>query len=185
MEIGRVYMVKRFGLAAILAVLAASPALAHVGHGVAGLAAGLSHPMGGWDHLVPMIAVGLWASVIGGRALWLLPLTFVAVMVAGAGFGLAGFQLPYAELLVLASVITLSGMALLKLRLNLALSASIAAIFALAHGQLHGGEMPLDVSGAAYFAGFALATAALHGVGLVAGHYLTSKTQVRAPRTTS
>jgi urease accessory protein len=178
-------MMKRLGLAALLALVATNPAAAHVGHGVAGLAAGLSHPMSGWDHLVPMVAIGLWASAIGGRALWLLPLTFVAVMVAGAGLGLAGFALPYAELLVLASVVTLSAMALLKLRLNLAFSASIAALFALAHGHLHGGEMPMNVSGLTYFVGFAMATAALHGVGLVAGHYLTSKTQVRAPRTTS
>jgi urease accessory protein len=178
-------MMKRVGLVALLALVATNPASAHVGHGVAGLAAGLSHPMGGWDHLVPMIAIGLWASVMGGRALWLLPVTFVGVMVAGAGLGLTGVALPFAELLVLASVITLSAMAILKIRLNLALSASVAAIFALAHGHLHGGEMPMDVSGAAYFAGFALATAALHGVGLVAGHYLTSKTEVRAPRTTS
>lgn len=177
-------MIKRFALAGLSTLLLTAAASAHPGHG-AGLLAGLAHPLTGLDHLVTMLAIGLWAALVGGRQFWLIPVTFVCVLLAGAALGVAGVALPAAETLVLASAIAVSAFAIFRLRLPVAVSLGLAASFALAHGLVHGAEMPVDASLAAYFAGFAASTIALHAIGMLAGRYLTSSTEVRAPRTTS
>jgi len=155
-------------LIAALLLLPAT-ALAHPGH-VEGsaFAAGLSHPMAGADHLLAMLAVGLWAASIGARAAWALPLTFVAAMIAGGAMGAAGVHLPMVEPMILASSILIGAAIALALRPGLAAVLPVIAVFGLVHGHAHGVEGPAQGL-LAYGAGFALATAVLHLAGLVLG----------------
>ncbi|MEA2983351.1 MAG: urease accessory protein [Alphaproteobacteria bacterium] len=157
-----------------LAVLAtagfSSAALAHVGdHSHMSLAEGLVHPFSGLDHVLAMVAVGLWASQLGGRALWLLPLTFPAVMAAGAALGMSGVALPGVEIGIAGSVMVLGGAVALALRPSLAISIPLIGAFALLHGYSHGVELPASVSALSYGAGFIAATLALHGLGIAIG----------------
>lgn len=160
-------MTRATGLLAFAAALALPlPALAHVGHGAEGFAAGLAHPVFGPDHLLAMVAVGLWAGLTGGRALWVWPASFVAAMLAGGMLGLGGTALPAIELAIVGSVVALGMAAALDLKPHVAVGAVAIALFGLAHGNAHGLEAPGTGSGAAYAAGFVVATAALHGLGL-------------------
>jgi urease accessory protein len=150
-----------------LLMLAAGPALAHPGHGsTASFAAGIAHPFGGLDHIAVMVAVGLWAALKGGRALWLWPAAFVGMMLVGAAFGMAHVPVPLVEPGILASVVALGLLVALAVDLPVWTGAAIVAVFALLHGHAHGTEVAETVSGAEYMAGFALATATLHGVGI-------------------
>jgi urease accessory protein len=154
----------------VAAAFAFAPALAqaHPGHAPgANFTHGFVHPMMGLDHVLAMVAVGLWAAQLGGRAAWLVPAAFVSVMTAGAGLGMSGVHLPFVEQGIFASVLVLGLLIATAARLPLAASAAIVGVFALFHGVAHGTEMPASVSGLAYAAGFALATAILHGVGLL------------------
>jgi urease accessory protein len=147
-----------------------SAANAHTGGGaVHGFAHGFEHPFGGWDHLLAMVAIGLWAAQLGGRAIWAVPTAFVATMLLGGLAGMAGFSLPFMEVGILASVVGLGVLIAAAFRLPLALTVALAACFALFHGQAHGLEMPANASGFTYAAGFVLSTIALHAVGLAAG----------------
>ena len=151
-------------------------ALAHTGHDeVSGLASGILHPITGADHLLAMLAVGLIAALCGGRMLWATPLTFVGAMLVGAGLGLLGMALPGVESWILASVVLLGLVAAVP-RQHLPGSLLLAgtALFGLFHGYAHGAEAPATGSVAGYLIGFALATAALHGLGIVAGRQLPS-----------
>jgi urease accessory protein len=151
------------GLAAALLAVTASPLLAHTGAGpVHGLAHGLAHPLGGVDHLL-----GMWAAQRGGRATWLLPLSFVVGMVGGGLLGMGGLALPGIELGIVLSVVLLGAAVAVASRVPLAASMAVVAVLAVAHGHAHGTEMPASVSAAAYAAGFVTATAALHGAGVV------------------
>jgi urease accessory protein len=153
----------------ILAALSA-PAFAHTGAGaVHGFAAGFAHPLEGADHLLAMFAVGLWAAALGGRALWLLPLSFVSVMGLGAALAFAGLALPHAEWLVAASVLAF-GLALWRdFRAAAGWAGALTGGFALFHGYVHAAELAAGANAASYAAGFLLATAGLHGLGLAAG----------------
>jgi urease accessory protein len=159
----------------ILVAAAAVPALAaltsaasaHTGLHVAGLGDGLAHPFSGLDHVLAMVAVGLWASQLGRPASWLLPVTFPIVMALGAV--LAGLSLPWAEMGIAASVVVLGAAVALRLRSALLLSVALIALFALFHGYGHGIELPQSASALAYGAGFIVATLALHGIGLALG----------------
>jgi urease accessory protein len=168
-------MRRSLGHAASLVVLVAAAAtlntaaLAHPGHPDLGFAGGFAHPLAGLDHLLAMVAVGLWASRLGGRALWLLPLTFPAVMAAGAALGFGGLALPWIEIGIAGSVLVLGAMVALTLRPSLAASLPLIAAFALLHGYSHGVELPVDASGLTYGAGFIAATLALHLVGIGLG----------------
>ena len=143
-------------------------ALAHPGHDTGTVLAGAAHPLGGADHILAMVALGLLAAQIGGRALWALPVTFVSAMLAGGLLGFAGAGFPAVEPLILASVIVLGAMVALALRAPMPVLIAMVAVFGAAHGWAHGAEGP--ASGlSAYAAGFALATAALHGAGLLIG----------------
>lgn len=156
--------------AAFLIALSLVPTLAHAhpGHG-GGLGAGLAHPVQGLDHVLAMIAVGLWAAQLGGRARWAVPAAFVAVMMLGNAFGMAGVAVPMVEPAIVCSVIILGLLVLAAARLPLAASVAVVSVFALFHGAAHGVEVSANASGLTFTAGFALATAALHGCGLALG----------------
>ncbi|MGU3540771.1 HupE/UreJ family protein [Methylobacterium sp. A54F] len=150
------------------------PALAHPGHGdAAGFLHGFQHPLGGLDHVLAMVAVGLLAAIRGGRALWLLPAAFLTMMTGGALLGMAGIALPHAEAGIALSIVAFGIAAAMGLSLPLVGATLLVAAFAVFHGYAHGAEMPEAASGLAYGAGFLAATALLHaagiGLGLAAG----------------
>lgn len=150
-------------------LLAPTAALAHTGHGeTASFFAGLQHPVSGLDHVTVMLAVGLLAALKGGRALWLWPLTFIAVMVAGGALGMAQVQLPLVEPAILASVVVLGVLVALAVNLPIWLGALVIGVSALFHGHAHGLEAASH-GGLGYMTGFVVTTAALHlaGIGLV------------------
>lgn len=160
-------------LAVVSAPLAfvAGMAQAHSGVGpVNGFAAGAIHPLTGADHLLAMVGVGLWASMLGGRAKWLVPAAFLAAMAAGGALAMLAVGLPLVELMIMASVVTLGGLVAAGVRVPTAVGMMAVALFALFHGHAHGTEIPVAASGFAYVAGFTLATAALHALGLAIGH---------------
>ncbi|GEP11219.1 hypothetical protein MGN01_30640 [Methylobacterium gnaphalii] len=145
-------------------------AWAHPGHGgTQSLAAGMLHPVTGADHVLAMVAVGLIGALRGGRAVWALPATFLTLMVAGAGFGLAGLKLPYAEPAILASVIVFGLLALVSRRLPTAALAGLIGAFAVFHGYAHFTEMPESASAPLYGLGFLVVTAFLHTIGIAIG----------------
>jgi len=171
-------MKKTAVLTAVLG-LVASPALAHLDPAEHGsFAAGFTHPLSGLDHILVMVAVGLWATMLGGRALLAVPAAFVGVMVLGFVAALVGLPLPFVEPVILASVVAMGLLVALALPISAVTGAIIVGFFAFFHGHAHGGE----IGGAAflsYGAGFVLATALLHaagiGIGLVMGHLMSGK----------
>src|SRR5579872_6267852 len=149
------------------AALIPGPAFAHIGVGsTASFAVGVAHPLSGLDHMTVMIAVGLWAALKGGRALWVWPVAFVTVMLVGGVLGMTRVPVPFVEPAILASVVALGLMVALAIDLPIWLGAVVIAGFALLYGHAHGREATETVSGAEYMAGFALSTAALHIVGI-------------------
>jgi urease accessory protein len=151
-----------------LALLAAAPALAHPGHGAATFAAGLSHPFSGWDHILAMTAVGLWAARRGGWALVGWPTGFVAAMLAGYGLGAVYPGLPLVEPAILASVIVLGAAVAASIETPFAAGLALVGLFGLCHGYAHGVEAAPN-AGLGFPIGFAISTAALHLAGLTAG----------------
>jgi len=157
-------------------LIASGAALAHTGsHGGAGLAAGLAHPFMGLDHLLAMVAVGVWAVQLGGRNLIILPATFVAVMAGGALAGAYGTALPQVEGMVALSVLVLGLVVALAASTKWQWPVALVALFALFHGHAHGAGMPAFSSPWLYFAGFLLATAVLHAAGVAAGAALKAR----------
>jgi urease accessory protein len=165
-------MKRRIRVAAAAATALAaldSTAFAHVGLHTAGLGDGLAHPFSGLDHVLAMVAVGLWAAQLGRPACWVLPITFPIVMTLGAALGMAGVALPWVELGIAGSVLVLGAAVALSLRPAVPVSTALIALFALFHGYTHGAELPQAASAAAYGAGFIVATLVLHGIGLGLG----------------
>ena len=163
-------MLKRLAILAAAILAGTAPAFAHLNPAEHGsFLAGFSHPLTGADHVVVMVAVGLWAATIGGRALWMVPLSFVGTMVGGFALALAGVHLPFVEPTILASVVALGLLVAASVRLPVAAASAVVAVFALFHGHAHGTEFAAaSAAGAATFGlGFAMATAALHGAGLL------------------
>lgn len=159
-----------FAVFAALLTLLAEPALAHTGAGpVSGAAAGFGHPLGGLDHLLAMVAVGMLGAQLGGRALWAVPGAFVAAMVVGGVLGMAGFALPFVETGIVGSVIVLGLVIAWGKQVTMAPAMALAAVFALFHGHAHGTEMPAAAAGLEYAAGFVAATALLHALGVGIG----------------
>jgi urease accessory protein len=138
----------------------------------ASFALGVEHPLTHLDHMLVMVAVGLLGAQLGGRALWLMPATFVTLCAAGGAIGLAGYGLPFVEIGVAISVLALGVLIAAQLPLPTGLTVGMVAAFALFHGHAHGAEAPLGVSAAGYMAGFVTATAVLHGAGLALGRLL-------------
>jgi len=132
----------------------------------ASFVAGFAHPFQGIDHISVMIAVGLWASIKGNRALWVWPLTFVCLALAGGLLGMSGVAIPLVEPGILASVVVFGLMVTLAVDLPVMVGGLIIGVFAVVHGHAHGSGLPDTISGLDYLAGFALATATLHAVGL-------------------
>ena len=147
--------------------LFAGTASAHTGsHTVTGFVSGLTHPLLGLDHLLAMVAIGLWAAQQGGRALWAVPAAFVSAMGLGGELAWAGLSLPYVETGIAASVLVLGLLIATQRQWAVTVGMVIAAGFALFHGYAHGLEMPQTTSPALYALGFVLATLGLHGLGM-------------------
>jgi urease accessory protein len=150
-----------------------SLALAHTNVGeTTGFMHGFGHPIGGADHMLAMLAVGLWAAQIGGRALWVVPFTFVSVMVLGGILGFTGVAIPFVEEGILISILILGVLIAATFKLPLVYSSFIVGVFAIFHGHAHGTEMPVSISAASYAVGFALATAILHLAGIGLGVFM-------------
>lgn len=174
----------RRGFISVLAfAVALTPALAHTGVGdTSGFSHGLMHPVGGLDHVLAMVSVGIFAAHCGGRAVWLVPLTFVTAMAAAGAFGMAGVMLPYAEVGIGLSVVALGAIIALRLDPPLVLATALVGFFAIFHGYAHGAEMPESSSGLAYGCGFLVATAMLHAAGIALGLGVAHLGQRRAWR---
>lgn len=151
-------------LSAFALALFAGTALAHPGHETASFMSGFAHPIGGLDHLLAMLAVGLYAARQASGPRWLLPVTFVVAMLAGAGLSALGVALPAVEFGIATSVLVLGLLIAFVVRLPLAAAAPLVAVFAICHGHAHHAEMG-EGSVLAFTLGFALATAILQSIG--------------------
>lgn len=161
--------------AACAGLLGMQGAQAHIVFEGGGWASGVLHPFLGADHVLAMLAVGLWAAQLGGRALWAVPLAFISVLGLGAAAGAAGMPLASVELGIAASVLVLGLLVAFAVRLPLAIGMTLAGAFAFLHGHAHGTEWPALASAWGYAAGFLLATALLHATGIMAGRTLDAK----------
>jgi urease accessory protein len=159
-------------------VLLALPGLAEAHpdptHAV-GLVHGFIHPLTGIDHILAMVAVGMLAAHMGGRALWALPLSFMGMMAVGGVLGVAGVAIPYVEVGIAVSVIVLGAAVALRVQWPLAATMGLVGLFAIFHGHAHGAEMPETASGLVYGVGFLVATASLHATGVALGYFMGSR----------
>ena len=165
-------------LALLALCLVPTAALAHTGGGdTSGFMHGFAHPLGGLDHLLAMVLVGLFAYQLGGRAMWLVPLTFVGVMALGGFLGVAGIPVPFIEIGIALSVVVLGAIVAFGVKPPVAVAMGVVGLFAIFHGHAHGSEMPMDASGVAYGLGFMLATTVLHAVGISIGFLIGMTTR--------
>jgi urease accessory protein len=159
----------RFAKTAALAVLATLlpvAAYAHPGHDMSGFTAGFEHPLSGLDHILAMVAVGIWAGQVGGRYVWQAPLAFLALMALGGIAGIEGLGLPMVEIGIAGSIVVFGAMIALAVRPVAWIGMAVTGVFAVFHGYAHGAEMHPDASALTYGIGFMVATAILHGVGI-------------------
>jgi urease accessory protein len=161
----------RTAAAAGLLALPAASALAHAQAEAAGAGflSGFRHPLGGFDHVLAMLAVGMWGAQLGAPAIWMLPVAFPMVMALGGAAGIIGVPLPAVEIGITLSVLVLGSMIALAQRPPLALAALIVAFFAVFHGYAHGTELPGQTGAVAYSAGFVIATGLIHLTGIGIG----------------
>ncbi|MFZ1640518.1 MAG: HupE/UreJ family protein [Candidatus Contendobacter sp.] len=157
--------------AALVGLLAPALALAHVSQGdiAGGFVAGFEHPILGLDHVVAMVAVGLWGAQLGPPAIWVLPVTFPLVMAFGGLLGVLGVNLPGVEIGIAASAIALGLMVTLAARPPLWVAGILVGLFAIFHGYAHGAELPESANALAYALGFVIATGSLHVIGIIIG----------------
>lgn len=139
---------------------------------------GFAHPFSGLDHTLAMIAVGIWAYQVGGRATWLIPLTFVGTMVVGGFLGISGTRLPFVETGIVLSLLILGVLITASFKLPVIAGMILVGIFALFHGHSHGTEVPMVVSGITYSVGFAVSTVMLHLSGIALGAFLGTKAYI-------
>jgi len=162
--------------ATIGVVLLAAPALAHTGTGdLGGFASGFLHPLLGPDHVIAMVAVGLWGVFLGAPAVWVLPIVFPLVMLLGGALGMAAIPLPAVETGIALSAVVLGLCVALALTPQLWLAAAAVGVFAVFHGHAHGAEMPAASDAVAYALGFVVATSLLHLCGILLGSLARSQ----------
>ena len=170
-------------LLALPLLLAAVPAFAHPDHplGSAGLLAGFAHPWLGFDHLLAMLVVGVWAAQLGGAARLWVPASFLSLMALGGSLAMRGYAPPQIEAGIAASLLVLGLLTISAWRLPLPLAMGLSGLFALFHGAAHGSELPALAQPQAYALGFLLATASLHALGLGLGHWAAQRHAVLGP----
>lgn len=162
--------VVRWTTALLLVLVQAQTALAHPQQGeAAGFLTGLHHPIAGLDHVLAMVAVGLWGVQLGAPAVWLLPVAFPMVMAVGGMLGLMGVPLPGIEYGIAASAIMLGAAVMFEIRPPLAVAGLVVSVFAIFHGHAHGTELPPGASALLYSMGFVMATGCLHAAGIGIG----------------
>jgi urease accessory protein len=163
-------MTRRLVIILTTFLLYAEAVQAHINKGEAvGFLSGLKHPISGLDHVVAMIAVGLWGAQLGAPAIWVLPVAFPMVMAFGGMLGLLGVPLPGIEIGIAASAILLGAAVMMELRPPIGFAAALVGFFAIFHGYAHGSELPPGQSGLLYSIGFVMATGCLHAVGIFIG----------------
>lgn len=159
-----------FTALSLIFLLAPVMAHAHVAQGqAAGFFTGIEHPWSGLDHILAMVAVGLWGAQLGNPAIWVLPIAFPMMMAVGAMMGLMGIPVPGVEIGIALSAIMLGLMVLLDMRAKLLIAGILVGFFAIFHGHAHGTELPAGQSGLLYSMGFVIGTGCLHGVGILIG----------------
>lgn len=157
-------------LVAVAAFAWASPALAHAAGGAAGgFLSGFRHPISGPDHVLAMVAVGLWGAQLGSPAIWSLPIAFPMMMAVGGMLGLMGVPLPGIEYGIATSAILLGAAVAFEARPPLGAAAAAVGFFAIFHGHAHGTELPPGADALAYSLGFVIATGCLHAAGIAIG----------------
>jgi len=163
-------LVLRLALLNIPVLALVQPAFAHEQVGVAGgLASGMLHPLTGIDHMMAMVAVGIWGAQLGTPAIWLLPVTFPLVMAFGGVVGVLRIPLPMPEVVIALSAVVLGTAVAVRARVPLVVAAAVVAVFAIFHGHAHGVELPDAANPLAYGAGFVIATGLLHLCGITIG----------------
>lgn len=169
-RLGRSFNCSRWWLSGLLLWGLCTTAGAHTAEGSAGgFASGFLHPVGGLDHIVAMVAVGLWGAVMGGRAMWSLPVVFPMVMALGGAMGVMGVPLPQVETGIAVSGIVLGLMVAFAVKPPLWVAAALVGMFAVFHGHAHGTELPAAANAMTYAVGFVIATGLLHLCGILFG----------------
>jgi urease accessory protein len=174
---------RRVATSLALMLIAGSPAVAHTGGMAGGFIGGFAHPLFGPDHVVVMVAVGLWGAFLGTPAIWLLPIVFPLVMAFGGAIGILGVPLPGVEIGIALSAIVLGSMVALAAAPPLPIAAVLVGAFAIFHGYAHGAELPPGTDAVAYSVGFVAATGLLHLTGIAFGllaHWPAGRIAVRA-----
>lgn len=143
---------------------------------------GFSHPLTGLDHILAMLAIGIWAVQVGGKAIWAIPLSFVGMMIVGGILGMNGVKIPFVETGIVMSVMVLGVLIIASARLPLAAGMLIAGIFAIFHGHSHGTEIPGAVMGITYSIGFAVSTLLLHLSGIGLALFIGNKVKIQLLR---
>ena len=157
-------------ISAVFLLATAAGAHAHTIPGdIHGFGYGFAHPLSGFDHILAMVAVGIWAAQLGGRSRWLVPASFVGVMALGGALAMAGLRVPFTETGIILSLLVFGILIAAAARFPVVASMAIVGLFAFFHGHSHGAEMPANAIGYAYGAGFVLATALLHATGIAIG----------------
>ena len=170
MRNGEIVSSAALALLLFVACLLSSPAMAHSGGGMAGgFVSGFSHPISGWDHVVAMVAVGLWGAFLGAPAIWLLPVVFPLVMAFGGVLGILGVPIPSVEVGIALSAVVLGLCVACAVRPPLWIAAVIVGLFAIFHGHAHGTELPQAADAYTYAVGFVIATGLLHVAGIAFG----------------
>jgi urease accessory protein len=168
---------------ALALIFLPTPAFAHTGSVATGFVGGLAHPVLGADHVVAMVAVGLWGAFLGRPAIWLLPVTFPLAMAAGGVLGILGVPIPAVEAAIAASAVVLGLMVALAAQPPLWVAALLVGAFAIFHGHAHGRELPAGADAVAFSFGFVIATGLLHLSGVAFGLLASSPVGRVAVRT--
>ncbi len=156
-------------VAALVCLAAPLTVFAHTGGETGGFGSGMSHPVGGLDHVLAMVAVGIWGAQLGKPSVWLLPIAFPLMMACGAALGLMGYPLPGVELGIAISAVVLGSMIIMEAKPAVGMAVALVGFFALFHGHAHGTELPEGQSGLLYSIGFVVSTGLLHAVGIGIG----------------